>query len=67
MQQFLKSACRAARAEIVAAELFEKFLVRVNDADTAERTLDARFGRVAFPAFASGLETRRSSAVVWFS
>ena len=36
MQQFLKSARRAARAEIVTAELFENYLVRVDDANTTE-------------------------------
>ena len=40
MQQFLKSACRAARAEIVAAEFFEKFLIRVDDAESAECAYD---------------------------
>ena len=70
MQQFLKSECRAARAEIVAAEFFEKFFVRVDDADTVECAVaffHAGFGRVAFPMFASCLETRRDSGVVWFS
>jgi hypothetical protein len=35
MQHFLKPAAGAARAEIVPAELFDKLLVAMNDAEAA--------------------------------
>jgi len=50
MQQFLKTPPGMAGAGVVAAELFEQLFVAVDDADAA---LDARFGRVAFAAFAA--------------
>ena len=43
MQQFLKPAVGAARAEVVAAELLEEFLVTV---DHAVAAADMGFGRV---------------------
>lgn len=50
MQQFLKTPPGSAGAGVVAAELFEQLFVAVNDPDAA---LDARFGWVAFAAFAA--------------
>jgi hypothetical protein len=55
MQQFLKPAAGAARAGIVASELFLQVLDPAHDAKSA---LHARFGREAFGAFTGFLETR---------
>jgi hypothetical protein len=55
MQQFLKAAARAARAEVVAAEFFEKFFIGVNDAVAA---LYVRFGRIALSTFTRVFERR---------
>jgi hypothetical protein len=56
MQQRLKRASRAARAEVVSAELFQQFLVAMDEALAA-----FYFGlrREAFPAFADDLESSR--------
>jgi hypothetical protein len=50
MQHFLKPARGAAGAEVIAAELFEQLFVAVHDPLAA---LDARLGRIAFPALAA--------------
>jgi hypothetical protein len=49
MQQCLKAAAGAARAWIVAAQLFEQFFIAV---DEPHATLDMGFGRVTLAAFA---------------
>ena len=67
MQQFLKSACGAARAEVVTAQLFQQLFAVVDGADSAEGALYAGFGREAFFAFAGGLKTRRGFVLDWFS
>src|SRR5688572_11374492 len=56
MQQRLKPAAGAARARIVASELFDELLVPAHDAHAA---LDARLGREALAALASDLESSR--------
>jgi len=56
MQQRLKQPPRTARAEIVAAEFFEQFLVAVDGPVTA---LDARLGRIALAALRGDLESSR--------
>src|SRR5688500_14077819 len=53
MQHFLKPLVGAAGARVVAAELFEQFLVAVDDADAA---LDVRLGGVAAAALAGALK-----------
>jgi len=67
MQQFLKSACGAARAEVVTAQLFQQLFVVVDGVDSAARALYAGFGREAFLSLAGGLKTRRRFALRWFS
>ena len=67
MQHFLKSACGAAWAEVVTAQLFQQRFAVVDGGDSAECALYAGFGGVAFLAFAGGLKTRRGFVVVWFS
>ena len=69
MQQFLKPARGAARAWVVATELFDQFLVAMDEAgDLSLRALDAGFGREPFPALTRGLETSIGrGVVVWFS
>ena len=53
MQQFLKPAARATRAEIVAAEFFKKFLLTVND---AKAFLDPSLRRETSATFAGDFE-----------
>jgi hypothetical protein len=67
MQQFLKSAGGAARAEIVAPQLFQQLFVAVNDSWTAEGALDARFGGKTLLPFTCGFETRRGLGADAFS
>jgi hypothetical protein len=50
MQQFLKTPPGAAGAGVVAAEFLEQLFVAVDDPHS---TLDARFGWIAFTAFAA--------------
>ncbi len=52
----------AARAWIVAAELFEKLLLAVND---AQALLDLRFRWEPFPALTGALEKRARRDVRW--
>jgi hypothetical protein len=54
MQQRLKPQAGAARAWIVAPELFDQLLAPVHDPIA---TLDLGFGREALPAFARDLKT----------
>ena len=61
MQQFLKPARRAARTEIVAAELFGEFLLTVNDSFA---TLHASFRRETFATFAGDFEVRMFGFVI---
>jgi hypothetical protein len=56
MQQFLKSARRAAWTQVVAAELLVELFVDVNDAVAA---LHVRFGREPAAALTRALESRR--------
>jgi hypothetical protein len=55
MQQRLKFASRAARAQIVAAELLGQFEIAVDDATAA---FDAAFRGVGAAAFARDLKSR---------
>jgi hypothetical protein len=50
MQQFLKTPPGVAGAGIVASQFLEQLFFAVNDPYSA---FDARFGRIAFPAFAA--------------
>src|SRR5207249_3136314 len=52
-QQFLKAVSRTARTEIVASKLLAKFLIPVNNADSA---FHLRFGRETFATFAGDLK-----------
>jgi len=56
MQQRLKSLPGAARARVVAAELFDQLLLPA--AHEAQPALDARFARKALTALGRHLETR---------
>ena len=67
MQQFLKSAGGTARTQIVAAQLLQQLFVAVDDAQSAERAFDARFGWETLLPFTRCLETERGRYVVWFS
>lgn len=58
MQQFLKSARGAARAQIVAAQLFQQLLAAVDDARSADGALDARFGGESLLSLTRDLESR---------
>ena len=58
MQQFLKSAGGTARAQIVAAQLFQQLLAAVDDAQAAEGALDARFRGETLLPFTRCLESR---------
>jgi hypothetical protein len=64
MQHFLKAFIGAARAWIVAAELFEEFFIAVYDAKPA---LDVRFGRIAATTLTGALESSvdRSRCFAW--
>ena len=67
MQQFLKSAGRAAGAEVVATQFFEEFFVLSDDADGTAGAFDAGLGREAALTFAGGFETRIGFGGRWFS
>jgi hypothetical protein len=57
---FREPPAAAARAQVVATELLDEFLVAVHDAKAA---LDARLGGETFPAFAHRLEKNRGSSL----
>jgi hypothetical protein len=55
MQHFLKALARAARARIVAPELFEEFFIPMNDSNA---TLHVRLGWIASTTLTGALESR---------